>query len=121
MQPFQEVPVDLLRTVCGDCSQEFDTPHLSDFAYAERLFYTSDGRDVGYGLLLSDPVFDEVHGIARRLLHGSGLSEQQVVDKANAAFGHACDPINGKPVVAGAGPACPRCGGRDIEQSDYHR
>lgn len=115
----EELELEALYSVCGQCGHRFDSYKLSDFFYGPLLMVSEDHDPCALVDGLSDPICDEVGGIVDDLLAGSNLTEDEVADAFQDVFGVSCDAVDGQDVHVKRGWICPTCESRDVDLIDY--
>lgn len=112
------ITAHLFNYICVQQGHHYDAPAIPDFSYGEFVMRSKSGRYSVYLNALADPVFDEVAGIVKASQLAGNLSDLQITDVQQKAFGIACDPSpDGSPFQIGKPPQCPICGSNPSESS----
>jgi hypothetical protein len=120
MPEYKELSVEVLRSTCKNCKNEFDVYKLPDFIYGERLLLTEDSTEYGYINCFNDKAFNEVGRIVDKLYEGKDLSQNRITECFNKILGLTCDLINGKRIDAlRIKPSCQYCGSEILETKEY--
>lgn len=107
---YNDIALNIHRTVCSVCGTVFEEPLLSEFQYGEQLIHTTDGLGFVYVSYVDNPAVREIRRLigdvpneaaARRRLR------RAVVAAADATSELILDPDR-------MGLSCPECGSEEL-------
>jgi len=102
--------LDAVPALCEDCRTTRSIYHFPSFLYGSGFAYTEDGRRYVFVNYLEDPAYEQVDQIVKKML-GETVSSDRSNACLRAAFGAACDPLDGIATdAARETPSCQSCG-----------